>query len=247
MCECFLKFPPKRKKFKKEIINTLHYKRFSECLKSKFTVPYLSFVVFIAIDFEKFIITFQSNAPLVQLLNKKRVTLLKSLMTKFLDFNMLTQKENCLNVNLKQSKAVKRNSFDVGAKTKSLLLELDQLQVKEFRSHALNCLISANWYFQEKLPLNNEVMKDAPFLNPINRNSKNVLNGISRLALTFGKLFKSSFPMVFNLKSDSVDEYKLCDIIKNEFTLYKTEIISEEFYIQDSPKDTSKSRNQSSY
>ena len=82
-------------------------------------------MVFIAIDFEKFLITFKSNALLIQLLYNTSVTLLKSLMTKFTDFNLLTQKENWLNVNLKQSKAVKTNSFDVAAKTKSLLLELD--------------------------------------------------------------------------------------------------------------------------
>ena len=142
---------------------------------------------------------------------------------------MLTQKEKWLNINLKQSKAVKRNSFDVGAKTKSLLLELDQ----EFRSQALNCLISATSYLQRKFPLNNQVRKNTLFLNPINRNSNNALNGISRLALTSGKLFKRFLPMVFNLKSDSVGKSKLCGIIKNEFTLY-------------TPKDTSKSRNQSS-
>ena len=131
---------------------------------------------------------------------------------------------------------MKTNSFDVmGAKTKSLLLELDQLQVKEFRSHTLNCLVSPTSYWQEKLPLNNQVIKDARFLNPINRNSKYALNGISRLALTSGKLFKTSLPNIFNLKSHSVDEYKLCDIIKNEFTLYQTEIISKEFYIQHTP------------
>ena len=119
--------------------------------------------------------------------------------------------------------------------------------MKEFRSHALNCLISATSNWHKKLLLNNQVIKDARFLYPINRNSKNALNGISRLALTFGKLLKTSLPMVFNLKSDSVDEYKLCDIIENEFTLYRTEIISEEFYIQDTSKDTSTFRNQSSF
>ena len=130
---------------------------------------------------------------------------------------------------------MKTNSFDVmGAKTKSLLLELDQLQVKEFRSHTSNCLVSPTSYWQEKLPLNNQVIKDARFLNPVNRTSKNALNGISRLELTSGKLFKI-VPNIFNLKSHSVDEYKLCDIIKHEFTLYQTEIISEEFYIQDTP------------
>ena len=226
--EYFLTFLPEQKNFKKKIKNTLRYKRISEYLKSKFTVPYWSFVGFIAIDFEKFLITFQSNAPLIHLLYNKSVTLLKSLMAKFIGFNMLTQKENWLNVNLKESKAVKTNVFDVGAKTKLLLLELDQLQVKEFRSHALNCLLSATSYFQKKLPLNNQIMKDARFLNPINRNSKNALNGISCLALTFGKLFKTSSPIVFSVKSDSVDEYKLCDIIKNEFTRYETEIVSED-------------------
>ena len=86
--------------------------------------------------------------------------------------------------------------------------------MKEFRCHAVSCLISATSYLQEKLPLNNEVIKDARFLCPINKNIKNALNGISCLALTYGKLFKTSLPMVFNLKSDSVDDYKLCDIIK---------------------------------
>ena len=95
--------------------------------------------------------------------------------------------------------------------------------------------------------MNNQVIKDAHFLNPVNRNSKNALNSISRLALTFGKLFKTSLPMVFDLKSDSLEEHKLCGIIKNEFTRYRTEIISEEFYIQHAPKNASKSCNQSSY
>ena len=75
---------------------------------------------------------------------------------------------------------MKTNLLDVGAKTKSLLLELDQLQ--ELRSHGLTCLISATSYLQEKLPLNNEVIKNACFLNPSNTNIKNTLNGISRLA-----------------------------------------------------------------
>ena len=212
--EYFLKFFPEQKNFKKEIKDTLHYKKISECLKSKFTVLYLSFVVFNSMSFEKFLITFHSNALLINLLYNKSLTLFKVLMTEFIDFNMLTWKENWLSVNLKQRKAVKTNLFDVGAKTKSLLLELD------FRSHTLSCLISATTYLQEKLPLNNEVLKDAFFLNPISRNIKSALNGISRLILTFGKLLKTSLPMVINLKGDSVDDYKLCDIMDNKFTLY---------------------------
>ena len=85
-----MKFLPQQKNFKKEIKDNLRYKRISECLKSKFTVPYLSFVVFIIIDFENFLITFQSNTPIILLLHNKSVTLLKKLTTKFRDFNMLT-------------------------------------------------------------------------------------------------------------------------------------------------------------
>ena len=142
-------------------------------------------------------------------------------MTKFIDFNMLTQKEIWINVNLNQSKAGKANLFDVGAKTKLLLLELDQLhtneRVQKTRIEFFN--ISYFIFAKKKLPLNNEVIKDAPALNPINRNLKNALNGISRLALTFGKMSKTSLPMAFNLKSDSVDDCKLCDI---KFALYQT-------------------------
>ena len=86
---------------------------------------------------------------------------------------------------------MKTNLFDVGAKTKSLLLGLDQLQAKEFRCHTSSCLKSATSHLQEKLPLNNKVIKDALFLSPINRNVKNVLNGISCLALTYVRLFKT--------------------------------------------------------
>ena len=44
---------------------------------------------------------------------------------------MVTQKEIWVKVNLNQSKAGKTNLLDVGAKTKSLLLELDQLHTNE--------------------------------------------------------------------------------------------------------------------
>ena len=64
LCEYFLKFFSEQRNFKKKIKDTLRYKRISECLKSKFTVPNLSYVMFFAIVFEKFLITFQSNAPL---------------------------------------------------------------------------------------------------------------------------------------------------------------------------------------
>ena len=72
-CEYFLKFMPEQKNFKKEIKDTVHYKWISECLKSKLNVSYLSFVVFLAIDFEKFLISFQSNALLYHLWNNKSV------------------------------------------------------------------------------------------------------------------------------------------------------------------------------
>ena len=111
--------------------------------------------MFIATDFEKILSTFLSNALPIPLLYNKIVTLLKRVATKFIDFIMLPQKGNWLNINLKQSKAVKISLFDVGAKAKYLLLELNQLQVKEFTSHAMNCLISATSYLEQKLLLNN--------------------------------------------------------------------------------------------
>ena len=111
--------------------------------------------MFIATDFEKILSTFLSSALPIPLLYNKIVTLLKRVATKFIDFSMLPQKGNWLNINLKQSKAVKISLFDVGAKAKYLLLELNQLQVKEFTSHAMNCLISATSYLEQKLLLNN--------------------------------------------------------------------------------------------
>ena len=58
--EYFLRFLPKKKKFKRSIKGTRWYESIVECLKDNMTLPYLSFTVFLAHQYETFLVTFQS-------------------------------------------------------------------------------------------------------------------------------------------------------------------------------------------
>ena len=82
---------PKQKNFKKEIKETSRYKRIVANLKSEETVPTLAFVSFIAQEFEKILIPFQTSEPLIHILYESMCTLLFNLLSKFIKKKYLFQ------------------------------------------------------------------------------------------------------------------------------------------------------------
>ena len=81
--EYFCNFIPKQKEFKSSIRETKRYKNIRTCLDDEMTLPYLSFVVFLAHEYESFLLTFQTGKPLIHMLYHGMSTLLSNLLQHF--------------------------------------------------------------------------------------------------------------------------------------------------------------------
>ena len=82
LTEYFLKFLPKQKIFKGTIKETSRYKRIIEVIQSDLAQHYLAFCAFSSQDFEEFLLKFQSEQPVINLLYSSMEKLL-FLMQKF--------------------------------------------------------------------------------------------------------------------------------------------------------------------
>ena len=79
----FCNFIPKQKEFKSSIRETKRYKNIRTCLDDEMTLPYLSFVVFLAHEYVSFLLTFQTGKPLIHMLYHGTSTLLSNLLQHF--------------------------------------------------------------------------------------------------------------------------------------------------------------------
>ena len=85
----FLEFIPTTTSFKQSVKKTDQYKRIKESLQDSFTVPYISFIAFIANDFEQFLTMFQSTRSMIHILHTEMTRLLRTLMSKFVKSKLL--------------------------------------------------------------------------------------------------------------------------------------------------------------
>ena len=69
LTEYFCKYIPKQKEFKSSIKDIKRYKNIIECLNDDLTLLYLSYVVFLANEYESFLLTFQTENPLNHMLS----------------------------------------------------------------------------------------------------------------------------------------------------------------------------------
>ena len=135
----FLVTLPRQKTFKKVVADSKRYQRIKENLSSKYLLPYMHFVVFVAYDFRSFLLPFQSAKPMIHLLHIKQGKLFKSIVEKFVDSKFLinvTKKvplpiAKLLDLKLEDT-ALHKSRCDVGTKTKQLLGKLEPLEAKKF-------------------------------------------------------------------------------------------------------------------
>lgn len=241
LIEYFLTSLPKEKNFKREISGTPRYQRIEKLLKSKLTLPYMSYIVYLASDFESFMIPFQTDAPMVHVLHPKMLALLKSMLRKFIDSKYLKEDDSIANQihNLLDMNLADKNLHlvlcDIGAKASSMVKKFDALEAKKFHQTAKNVLIRCSEYLQSKLPLDNQILVDVKLLNPINRTKKSGHKGIERLAKkVLDILGDAAVKKIFFSK---YDRYSIIDMIKKEFLEYQTEILPKDFTkVEEIPK-----------
>lgn len=148
----FLEFLPTTATFKQSVKETERYKRIKESLQASLTIPYISFIAFVASDFERFLTMFQSTRPMIHILHSEMTRLLRTLMSKFVKSKLLVDdKDNkkvpkslneLLLINISDAKNCKPlKLMDIGTKAKTCFLETLEItkEEKEFRQNCLRC------------------------------------------------------------------------------------------------------------
>ena len=110
----------------------------------------------------------------------------------------------------------------------------------------LSCIQSSCAYLINQLPINNQVVKDARYLQPGLQQKKASVNAFSRLSLTLGQaLGNEAIQHYFspNIKT----KYDLCDKVKQEYAIYQLEKIPESFVKNPEVFTKPRNFNQNSY
>ena len=107
-------------------------------------------------------------------------------------------------------------------------LKLNPLEQKALNQNATNFLEGCCVYLLNHLPVEDQVVWDARYLQFSLNEKKSALNAFSQLSLAIGKTLGSE-----GLKTYFGDiiktHYDLCDKVKPEYSLYKIERIPENF------------------
>ena len=187
--EYFLKFLPNQKGFK----TSERYERIVSQLKNPLIDPYLSFMIFVSQDFEKFLKVFQYEQPMIHVLWLKIVEFLRSLMTKFIARKNLQNEgtpvkdEQVLEINVIDQKNCKKEVLvDVGTRAKLFFSNNDLLKDDaelKFRRECLKFYKISTKYLLEHLPHRNKIIQYAQYLHPLKRTETQSTSVISNSAL----------------------------------------------------------------
>ena len=143
--EYFLKFLPTTPAFKASVMKTECYKRLKERFQCKTSEVYLSFMYFVAQDFEAFLRRFQFEQPMIHLLYLSMVGMIWSIMTKFIKKKYLVlEDEDILSVDPLKSEVSSTdfilvpNILGQDSSYKSITLILQNGKEATFRNFQVN-------------------------------------------------------------------------------------------------------------
>ena len=248
--EYFLNFLPRQKNFKSEISKTQRYIRIKTALTEPLTEAYISFVAFVAHDFESFLLPFQSGEPMIHLLHPAMCKLLHSLQSKFIRKKFLPDDTNdCIAIDVNKKENIKYlHLIDIGTKAKVMFSDstfFPEDKQTKFRKDCLQFYVTSVQYLQEKLPFNVQLLKHAQYLHPEKRNNNRATSAISNLALKITTVLEKCLSNVFSLPSSTSKE-EVVDRIRDQWILYQNEDLNKEWYLN-SDSEQCLSRQQQSY
>ena len=149
---------------------------------------YVSFVAFVAHDFEVFLVPFQSAEPMIHLLYPVLCKLMNALQMKFVKKSKLSSDDITKNVyiNVSEDKNIKPLSkIDVGTRAKTLLSKnvMASDTEKKFRQDCLNFFVTAVKYLQSNLPYDVSLLQHAQYIHPDKHSAPESTSAISNLAV----------------------------------------------------------------
>ena len=247
--EYFLRYLPKQSNFKRDIMNTQRYARLKEAFSDPLMPAYVSFVIFVASDFDSFLVPFQSAEPLIHHLYPAMTNLLYELMRKFIKSSKLDANDlsNNVTINVKREKNLKSlKLIEVGCKAKTFFSQNDLITdegEEKFRKRCLMFFQTAVGQLQLNLPFDVNLVKDAQYINPLRRKDAGATSAISNIALKITKVLENVLDDVFEMKNVTKDQ--LVDKIRSQWHFFQNEELKEEWYTKEATSTSG--RKQDSY
>ena len=245
--EYFLRYLPKQSNFKKDVVNTQRYCRLKEAFSNKLMPAYVGFVVFVAQDFESFLVPFQSREPLIHQLYPAMMSLLYSLMRKIIKSSKLNTEDLSKNITIdvtKTNNVKPLNLIEVGCKAKLLFSQniITESEQEVFRKRCLSFYQEAVDKLQMKLPLDVTLLKNAQYINPMKRNVAVSTSAITNLALNMSSVLGNVIQPLFQCQTKD----EVVDKVRSQWSLFQNEEIKDEWYLKPTSPSSS-GRQQESY
>ena len=185
----FLEELPKQateKRTSKSLEKNEWYNRTCRKLQDKSFPAQLAFLVSVEPIFKKFLCFFQNEGPLIHLLRDQMCELLKSVMHRFLKSQAINDKEGKHLLTVEYFKPDIQLSFtqiEVGEKTRTALSKLTTDQQKIALKGMKQFYLDTTKYLIDHLPIDNKLLRDITFLNPLLRDNQHGAQAIRRLAV----------------------------------------------------------------
>ena len=97
-------------------------------------------------------------------------------------------------------------------------------------------------YLQQKLPYDNNFVRNAQFLNPVKRKTRGATSDVSNLALKVTIVMKNVAGSIFQMES----KHAVVDAIRNQWHFFQNEEIPEEWYVNQQVEKTTSPKHQES-
>ena len=182
----FLEFLPKQEEFKTHTSNNERYNRICTRIRNeKKMLVEMAFLMNSSSPYQKLLLWFQTDAPLIHLLFHELKQLLVAVMKRFIKSEEVDGKsaKSLLKLDVSDKNILlPLEEIEIGAKTSRLLKELSPFDQKAEKEKMLKSYIASTKQLQRRLPLENTFIFNAGCLNPGSRTQKNSLVMIERLA-----------------------------------------------------------------
>lgn len=222
----FLKKLPKQSvenKTQKLLEKNARYLRICRCLKSQETLVQINFLISLQALYDRFLLMFQREDPLVHILYSEMSDMIKSFMLRFIKSDVIGESEGMklLGIDVdKEDNLLKDNHIEVGESTR-LLLRKHPDQCKLYVAKMRKFFQAVTKYLQKRLPLNNELLKALGCLHPFKQKSESGTINIRKIAL--------KMPQVVN-------DHEIAQIT-DEWKIYQLETIPRCWIEDDNGKD----------
>ena len=180
-------FLPKQKdEFKRYTCKNERYGRISQKFNSeKRILAQIAFLVDVHAPFNKFLVAFQGDRPLIHVMFTELKKVLVAIMKRFINNDEINGKsaKALLKLDVKNKDIhLPLENIEIGAKTDRLLKGLSPYDKKKEREKMLQFYVATVKQLQRRLPLEDALLFNASYLHPGARIQANSLKMIERLA-----------------------------------------------------------------